>query len=78
MIRYLLRRKGNTCLVLDPPRYGPRYWYIYLFGDPCERVTKKLWIRTRLAGSEKSTVHTFLEDEHVEMRLRAVCDPAKD
>ena len=55
IIRFLLIVQGNRKLTLRPPHKGPRFWYIWLFGDPCPRKTKFLLIKSR-DGSGK--IHT--------------------
>lgn len=69
ILRYLLMKQGNTRLILRPPSNAPRYWYIYLFGDPCPHTTKSLRITVR-TGVGDSQVY-FSEDERVNIRLRA-------
>ena len=70
ILRYLLMRESNQRLVLRKPSNGPRYWYNYLFGDPCFRSTKFLLIDTRLGNGTMKTFY-FCEDEKVKMKLRA-------
>ena len=71
ILRYLLMSRGNNKqLTLERPPHGPRYWYNYLFGDPCPKVTKTLWIKTRLESGEIQ-YSCFIEDEPVCKQLRA-------
>ena len=72
ILRYLLMKKDNKRLILKPPLASPRYWYIYLFGDPCPRVTKMLRIRWRYENSNETKEIVFHEDTPVAMKLRAV------
>mmetsp|Transcript_19521 Transcript_19521/g.36411 ORF Transcript_19521/g.36411 Transcript_19521/m.36411 type:complete len:304 (+) Transcript_19521:97-1008(+) len=51
IIRYLLMKQGNARLILQPPPNGPRYWYNWLFSDPCDGVTKILRITLQPACS---------------------------
>lgn len=71
ILRYLLMKQGNTRLILKRPLHGNQYWYICLFGDPCERVTKKLWITLRSEGFVGTQTRVFREDTPVKMNLRA-------
>ena len=78
ILRYLLMSRGNNKgLTLEPPPRGPRYWYNYLFGDPCPKVTKTLWIKMRLRRG-KIKVSSFLEDRRVHEKLRAAANPVVD
>ncbi|CAB9528811.1 expressed unknown protein [Seminavis robusta] len=70
ILRYLLMKQDNKRLILEKPPGGPRYWYIHLFGDPCPRVTKTLWLKIRWEGGRVSTL-TYHEDQFVDTELRA-------
>ena len=73
IIRYLLRKQGNTRLIVCPSkvyvgRY--RYWYIVLFGDPCYQKSKSLRITAKLKDGNIKT-RQFYEDKRFSIALRA-------
>lgn len=69
IMRFLLMKQGNTRLILRN-RGTHSYWYHLIFGDPCPRVTKKLWISTRNPNGDVQD-HVFCEDIPFSMKLRA-------
>ena len=71
ILRYLLMNQGNKHLILKSPINGPRFWYNYLFGDPCYRTKKMLLIKIRFEGCNETRTLEFGEDENVAMNLRA-------
>ena len=68
IIRFLLIVQGNRNLTLMPPRKSPRFWYIWLFGDPCPGTTKVLCITSR-DGFGKIHTRKLKEDERCKMPL---------
>lgn len=70
ILKYVLIARKNRQLVLKCPPNGPRYWYNYLFGDPCYKKTKELRLRLRYPNGECRDV-IFREDSRVSIALRA-------
>lgn len=69
ILHYLLLREENLRLILKKPINGPRYWYNYLFGDPCYGQTKILTVTMRMPNGS-TNIQGFSEDTSISIPLR--------